>query len=569
MAPGPVERARMEAALRTLESRGPDDSGAWWSEDGTVGLGHTRLAINDEVGGVQPFAGGAGERYVVTVNGEFYGLETKGRSDSHLLPALYERYGLQGMLRRLRGEFAFLLYDRVEKHLLAVRDRFGIKPLFWARCGQELWFASKPSALWAAGVESAWCESNFAHAAATQYPRSGESLFKGVRSIRPSHLLQVKDQECRPQRYWWVKPSQDSQTPQAFAEKLAESVGLRVRSHHPTAVLLSGGVDSASVASLAAAGNTEVKAYTIDFPNPPNPLFSESALARKQAEHSGLEHRVMPLTAADIVGGLGEMVRSTQGLCVNGHGVAKLRLAQAVNEDGIKVLLSGEGADELLFGYRHFSPYFGSSTSTEDPAGLGILVSRESSKLPDGWPHFFRAKYQLGKKIGVFLHSDIQADLAFEENLTDGPYGTDLETARATWLDTALRSYILETLGDGAEMAASVEGRPPFLDHHLWESVGLPSSGDKQLLREAMKGRVVESIRVKSKHPFMAPPLGEPLYAALEEQICEVEHPYVHRAQSLDAIARLRGLSDAQRAEWEPALMWVLSSYHLQELWAS
>ena len=153
-----AERSRVCRALKALSSRGPDDQGVWWSQDGRVGLGHCRLAINDPIHGRQPFSGGNDQRFVAVVNGEFYGLDAEfsGRSDSFALVELYQRYGLGQSLELLRGEFAFLLYDRVEERLLVVRDRFGIKPLFWARLGQEWWFASKASALWKVGVKAGW-----------------------------------------------------------------------------------------------------------------------------------------------------------------------------------------------------------------------------------------------------------------------------------------------------------------------------------------------------------------------------------------------------------------------------
>ena len=258
---------------------------------------------------------------------------------------------------------------------------------------------------------------------------------------------------------------------------------------------------------------------------------------------------------------------------MNGHGLAKRRLAQAVAADGIKVLLTGEGADELLFGYRHFQPYFSESHLLEnsDPAGLGILLSTEKDdSLGEDVPYFFHSKYALGAKIREFLSPWLQTRNCFRESLCD-VHESELENARQAWLESALSRYILETLGDGTEMASSVEGRPPFLDHHVWELCSrqrVQSFGSsKFLLRDAMEGEVIEEIRTKAKHPFMAPPLGAPLREKLRERILFESHSFVDKRRALSTLDKLEELSLYQQAEWEPALLWILSSYYLQELW--
>ena len=548
-----------------MERRGPDGEGAWWSEDRSVGLGHRRLAINDVAGGTQPIVT---RDVAVSVNGEFYDLpaEYEGKTDSLALVDSYQRQDLVTTLERLRGEFAFLLFDRSNNTLYAARDRFGVKPLFWARRGKEVWFASKVSALWAAGVEAAWCADSFAHAATTQYVSQGSTLFRGVHSVQPGTWMCVKGGELSSGHYWDV-PSLSSLKPASvptFREVLKDCVVGRVRKGAKTGVLLSGGIDSASVLAVASTSGEELKAYTIDFPD--SGSFSEGRLAAKQAAFSQVPHESIPLTSTDMLKLLPTVVRDTEGLCVNGHSVGKWSLAQAVAKDGCKVLLSGEGADELLFGYRHFRPYFKSKVELEDPAGLGILVSRSgASELPERVPYFFHAKYHLGQKIHHFLNLPNEPKKCFQKSLGK-PGLTDLEKARQCWLDSALSTYILEVLGDGAEMSHSVEGRPPFLDHTLWHLVGR-SDGQKTVLREAMVGLVIEEIRQKPKHPFMAPSLGDKLLDNLQEQIQEVEHPFVDRKSGLRTLSLVRSLGAEQRQEWEPALLWVLSSYYLQELW--
>lgn len=571
----PVVRQRLTDALEAMQLRGPDGVGQWWSEDGCVGLGHRRLAINDEPGGAQPMVSPKGP--VAVVNGEFYGLSPSfhGKSDSLALLDSYSRYPIEVAINKLRGEFAFLLFDPKENRLMAARDRFGVKPLFWAKLGKEIWFASKPMALWESGLPAGWCEANFMHAASTQYPPSRATVFQEILSLPPGHFATVDEAGMKVNRYWSLPSGFAGEfTVSDFKAVLKDSVTERVRKDGRTAVLLSGGVDSASVLSLAAQTGEELVAYTMDFPESRGSLYSEKDLASKQATFSGVQHRVLSLKTNEILSGLRDAVRATQGFCVNGHSVAKVALAQAISDDGIKVVLTGEGADELLFGYRHFEGYFPDQESGDqmDPAGTGILVPEWTrGRSENGLPSFFHTKYELGRKITSFLRFESKGWSAFRSVFPTSlqrNHDTPLEHARLAWLDTALKSYILETLGDGAEMAHSVEGRPPFLDHLLWLDFSYHPNGKKTLLRDAMKGLVTDDILRKPKHPFMAPPLGDGLIALLREQFGDVEHPFVERKAALKQLAKVAQLEGLERLRWEPAMVWLLSSFYLQELWA-
>lgn len=565
-----VDPERMERALRALKNRGPDGEGVWWSEDRRVGLGHRRLAINDPEGGAQPLVT---DRFITSLNGEFYDLPSRYRNstDSRALPDYLESFPVEEALSALNGEFAGLVYDRAHRRLLAARDRFGVKPLYWAYREEELWLASKPSALWAAGVRPGWCERGFVQAASTQYPLPGRTIFSGIFTLKPGHYLQVKKGEIEERPYWKLPALNPSSPAPDLREELERAVLRRLRRGCDNAVLLSGGIDSAAVLALASRSGESVTAYSVDFIEQAQTSFSEADLAVAQAAHCGVPHRLLELNGKEILENLSTVVKALEGPVVNGHAVAKWRLSRAIKDDGCKVVLSGEGADELLFGYRHFSPYFGGlNQAPDDPAGLGILVTRATeSPIPPDWPTFFHAKYHLGQKIGAFLSLPLQPLSAFEAVLTPLETSTPRETARQAWLQTALSSYILETLGDGTEMAHSVEGRPPFLDHELWETVASmpPPDGNKTLLRQAMKGLVIPEITAKPKHPFMAGPLGEPLLAVAENVVSDSAHPFVDRTRALRLLRALRKVDPERRSEWEPAVLWVLSSYYLQELW--
>ena len=601
LSPRPVERRRLRAALDSMRQRGPDGRGEWWSEDGRLGLGHTRLAINDPVGGGQPFHWA--DRYAAVVNGELYAAgETTRGSDCWRLARAWEQVGFPAAPSQLRGEFAWVVADPARGVLQAARDRFGIKPLFWARWGEETWLASKPAALWAAGLRAGWSAEGFWHAASTQYPPLGGSLFEAVREVPPAHAMTFSFEGVKATRYWRVPVledggDQDSVTD--FRAALEEAVTLRLRAEEGTAVQLSGGVDSASVLALAQrAGPPEpLHAFSVDFSSDTHPAFSEGELARAQAGHTGIErHTVLSLSASELLEGLRGAVRGAQGISVNAHGVAKFRLAQAVQEAGLKVVLSGEGADELLFGYRHFLAHLPGATIADplaDPAGLGILTSRPLTG--ESWqgarsavvgelgffPEIWVSKWGLGQRVRSFLRREFldvfQERDPFLETLTEAdldPAMTPWEVARSLWLSTALRSYILEVLGDGCEMAHSVEGRPPFLDHHLWERVStmpvslITASPGKGLLRQAVGGLLAPQIHDRPKHPFMAPPLGAALREELARTVQEQEHPFVDRSTTLRNLKELENLQGPDAWEWEPPLLWLLSSYHLQSLWS-
>ena len=585
----PVDPSRLESALESMQARGPDQRGRWWSADRATGLGHCRLSINDPEGGQQPMLTGPNERHVSVVNGEFYGSPNLGY-DSLQLPRALEAHSPAAAISSLRGEFAFLHFDRQSKVLTVARDRFGIKPLFWAPRDHELWFASKASALWAAGVKADWCGKAFWRAASTQYPPLHSSAFEGIRNFPPAHWTCLRAGESvRYSRYWQIPSWQGKQpiSDTEFLTNLRESIQLRVRTSQKTAVQLSGGIDSAAVLALAREFGA-LHAFTVDFSGGPR-SFSEAKRAQEICEHLDIPHTILKLTPEELVGGFREAVQRTEGFMVNGHGVAKLRLAEAIHREGIKVCLSGEGSDELLFGYRHFRSLLGRDIvdPLEDPAGLGILTSSANPPLSSRVQNqlgasqtFLNSKFALGQKIKSLLCPEFVAQCQerdpIDEDLADqypNSQYSPVERIRDLWVQTALRSYILETLGDGTEMSHSVEGRPPFLDHKLWECMADHSietvRGDKRLLRESMRGHIPESVLSAPKHPFMAPPLGPSLQAALLECAKTISHKFVDDVRLAERLSRLDKLPLAKQWEWEPALCWLLSSFHLQELWRS
>jgi asparagine synthase (glutamine-hydrolysing) len=261
----PVSPTVVERATKSLYHRGPDGQRQWVSSDGKIALGHARLSIIDLTTGDQPIAS-EDERTRIVVNGEFYGyeairrqLEGRGhclrtKSDSEIAIHLYEDFGLQ-FLHHLRGEFALVLWDETRRRLIAARDRFGIKPLFYAWHKDTLYFASEVKALFAAGIPARWDPENVFHAV-TMSKHQSRSLYDGVSELPPGHFLLATEKHVQVNQYWdFNYPKAESSAPKRsdaeyaaeFRHELEEAVKIRLRADVPVGVYLSGGLDSCSV----------------------------------------------------------------------------------------------------------------------------------------------------------------------------------------------------------------------------------------------------------------------------------------------------------------------------------
>lgn len=595
--PAPVDRQLFVGALQRLQSRGPDGQGCWFSDDGRVALGHRRLAIVDPVGGHQPLEDGL----VAVVNGEFYGhaliraqLMARGHhfhshSDSEILLHLYRQYGL-ACLEQLQGEFAFVLFDPEQELLLAARDRFGIKPLVYHHRDGQLSIASKVAGLEGLGHRPRWDTASFYRASCTQYVGPEETLFQSVRQLPPGHFLrwQAGSLEIRP--YWQLPrrcpEAQDGESdwPEQLAQHLDESVRARLPAQ-AVACQLSGGIDSASVLALAEQACAEVEAFHISFPGSP---LDEQALAAQVAELRGVPLRVLALDSQQLLAALRPAVLASEGLAINAHLSAKYLLQREIHARGYKVCLTGEGADEVLYGYPHFridlNPERAEDIYRQNPASQGIMVGGDEGISTAGLqavlghcPQFLKAKAALGLRIQSLLRPEFLAAFrerdCYLEMLTgcDWQGRSQLEQSALLWNQSALANYILHTLGDGCEMAHSVEGRLPFLDTSLCEFLArvpldwlIRHDQEKFVLRQAMADLLPRALLERRKHPFMAPAL-EGLYDHLEALALEVDHPFVARPALLERLHTLRQAGATETHLWQPPLLWILSSYYLEQ----
>lgn len=624
-APLSVEQRR--GALSALTHRGPDGSGEVSVHGRAVWLGHTRLSIVAPEDGRQPLVSEDGRVHAV-VNGEIYGFEAQRAdlsrrghrfatgSDSEVLLHLYEELGLP-FVESLCGELAFVLFDAADRRLVAGRDRFGVKPLCYAERDGDLFLASEAKALFALGVDACWDEDAFLHASVHQYLPEGRTLFAGVRQIPPGHLLIAEEgRALRIVKYWdHDMPASEGveddsvDEPHAtreVARTLEEAVRTRLRADVPVAFALSGGLDSASIAAIASRHSKRpIHTFGVSFEHPP---YDEEASARTVAAHIGAVHHVVRVTQEDLIDALPDAVAHSEGLAINGQLPAKLLLARAIRSEGFPVVLTGEGADELFFGYPHLVQDFATTAPRDEALGIrrrigachgasrGVMLPLDEdvdatrrmllpiSKRLGMVPTFLRAKAGFGHRMSALLDGRATERMAARPPLAVLLDGFDVEgqlrgrgpaeKSAYLWTHLALAGYILRTLGDGTEMAASVEGRTPFLDHRLHSvakairpDLKIRRGVEKHVLREAVRDLLPESTRTRPKHPFLAPPLclhGSPRSWALVRDVLSStalgDVPFIDRRRVHALLDDLERAPAAQRTAAEPILFTLLTA---------
>jgi asparagine synthase (glutamine-hydrolysing) len=606
MEPGALS-AVVSAGVSALAHRGPDGRGVWRSPDARVALGHARLAVIDPAGGAQPIANEDGS-IVAVVNGELYGHEAqarwlagrghqlRSRCDAEVLVHLYEELG-DDLVRHARGELAFVLWDGRRRRLLAGRDRLGVKPLVWARSRGGVALASEAKALFALGVPARWDDEAFAHAAQTQYLWPDRTLFAGVHQLEPGCVLTWEPGGApRIDRTWdlpiGAAPAIHTLEDAAAALRAAldDAVAVRLRADAKICVQLSGGLDSTAVAAIAARAGGLAGCFTVGFAG--GGAYDERAIAAATARALGLPHTIVELDGAAIAAHWPEAVAHGEGLAINGHLVGKWLLSRAMRDAGMKVALTGEGADELLAGYPHLRADAGAvidghaaSRGVMLPAGDGLALDGVVARL-GRVPTWIAAKATLGRRVRELLapdlvqrHRDVDPFGALVERLGAARLRTAsaLHAGAATWIRTALAQYILRTLGDGMEMAHGIEGRVPFLDHHVVEvafsiapavlaGVTPGASIDKPVLRRAVADVVPAAVLARPKHPFLAPPLARIAPALVQDTLRTHAHrsPLVDGARLVAVLDALPSMSDAELQAWDAALMLILSAAILE-----
>lgn len=545
----PVDEVALLRMARAIRHRGPDGFGLCL-DDG-AGLVSARLSIVDLESGWQPLRSGPGGG-VLVYNGEVYnhpelraelrssGVEFRTRSDTEVLQALLERDGVAG-LDRVNGQFAFAWWEADARRLTLARDRFGVRPLHYAIDQQgSLVFGSEAKALFASGEIEATTDPEGLDDVFTLWaPQSPRTSFAGVSQVEPGGLLVWERGEIVERRRWWSpNPERQPDPGLELDALLRDSVNLRLRADVPVGAYLSGGLDSSLISALAQVEQQgELTTFSVAFDDPD---YDERAYQETVAAAIGTHHHVLEVGSADIAEAFPEVIRHTETPLVRTAPVPLYLLAGEVRDHDLKVIATGEGADELFWGYDLFKEVAIRDLHQRDPeralemlGGLYPHLGSTSARRGPGWARFLLETGAGDDPLGSHLtraaatgavkafYGDAMADALGKDDSLERvrsrlPAGFEdwgrLE--RAAWLEvtTLLEPYLLSAQGDRVSLAHGVEGRYPFLDHRVYErSVALPPEAkltdvrDKVALRKLADEVLPPEIAARGKQPYRAP----------------------------------------------------------------
>lgn len=559
---GVIDRRDLEHATRSLQHRGPDDEGIWTSN--AVGLGHRRLSILDlSASGHQPMTRAEG-RYVMVYNGELYNfrelrkqLEDRGHSfvgsgDSEVVLCALESWGIEDALRRFKGMFAIALYDRVDQSVILIRDRLGVKPLYYGIDSDRIWFGSELKALqefrhWVPQLDTAAMAQYFS----LGYINAPRTIYRNVFKLRPGYWLQCRrGGEIRERRYWSVLDALETPlhgTEESLTEELeallSASCEARMVSDVPVGVFLSGGIDSSLVTAILQKRHGNIRTFSIGFGDQE---FNEAPFARAVADHLGTSHTeliVAPAEAKQILRDWGSLFDEP---FADSSGIPTFlvsRLAAA----SVKVALSADGGDELFSGYNVYTSVLSAMQRRESVHPMvrqlvGSVLKRAPIETADRWlvnrnwiPKSMRGKRRLTWRLArmrdwlgesdpsalygrtlanSWWANDVGALIGteFAANDTTASYPGNLAEQMCLWdLHNYLPGDILAKV-DRTTMATSLEGREPLLDHDLVEfAFRLPLAlrrghlGSKHLLRRVLYKYVPQQLVDRPKMGFGVP----------------------------------------------------------------
>jgi asparagine synthase (glutamine-hydrolysing) len=549
----------------TLAHRGPDGSGVFADEIGGVALGHRRLAILDLTEtGAQPMASADG-RFVITFNGEIYnfadiarelpgfGTARRGQSDTEVLVEACARFGVDATVRRAVGMFAFALWDRRERVLTLVRDRLGIKPLYWARAGRIILFGSEVKAILAHPAFRPELDRD----ALAAYMRLGyvpapHGIYRNLHKLRPGHVMRLGlDGAITEQAFWSLRdiatggirtrsPLTADEATNALEERLTEAVRLRLVSDVPLGAFLSGGVDSSTVVALMQkSASGPVRTFTIGFGEAD---FDEADHARAVANHLGTQHTELRVTADDARAVIPMLPDMYDEPFADASAIPTFLLSR-LTRGHVTVALSGDGGDELFAGYDRYRVAGMARLAFLPPAARRALGRGLGALPPDTWDTLARCLPasrrppavgdKLAKLARVLRARDdddvyravialwetpedlVPGALPAPDAASDPALARDLPDflARMQYLDsvTYLPDDIL-TKVDRASMAVSLEARVPLLDHrvvelawHLPPGLKRRNGVPKWLLRQVLYRHVPRTLIERPKMGFGVP----------------------------------------------------------------
>jgi asparagine synthase (glutamine-hydrolysing) len=551
-------RSRITHMTASLAHRGPDAWGTYVGRD--IALGHARLSIVDLASGHQPMATA---EFVISYNGEVYNyielreeLEQQGvvfatRSDTEVVIKAYKTWG-KNAFPKFNGQFAFLLWDKKNRHLIVARDRYGVRPLFVTKWQRAWYFASEMKAFDSLpGFRREYDIQHLFEHGLLWNTIGSDTVYKGIRTIEPGTLEiytgaaepfvhRFYSLGCMPQE----PPALFDEAQEELRDMLRDAVRLRLRSDVPVGMYLSGGIDSSVLALLTSQVMGErFKSFSVIFGDPD---FDESSYQNEMVAFIGSEHHSTRIDYDTISDNFLETVRHTERPLFRTAPVPLFLLSQLVRENDIKVVITGEASDEILFGYdsykelkllqfwarspqsairpllikrlyphlRHYADtrayglmklYYEDFLASHSNALVGLNIRiRNNTALSSAFNKEFDVKFN-------------QDDLIDKITATyPANYGnwTLLQQNQYLEMTTLLDGYLLSSQGDRMSLGHGIEGRFPFLDHRLVErifswpdSYKLNGFSQKHILRSAFRGLIPDSIIDRPKLPYQAPDL--------------------------------------------------------------
>jgi asparagine synthase (glutamine-hydrolysing) len=550
--------ALLSSMAQAIAHRGPDGQGVFASPG--IGLAHVRLSIVGLSDGQQPMTDADG-RFTIVFNGEIFNYvelrdELKARgvtfrtgSDTEVLLQLYATYG-EACLSRLNGDYAFAIWDHRERRLMLARDRMGVRPLFYTEHKGSLYFASEIKAL----LEVPGIGAELDPVALDQIftlwtPIAPRTAFKGVLELEPGHLMIARNGRTETRPYWvldFPDAGDHVEADQAVREEelralLTDATRLRMRADVPVGAYLSGGLDSSLIAALAAPmAPNGLNTFSVTFDDAEH---DESAFQRQVADALGTRHHAVASGSADIAASFPDVIRFTERPVLRTAPAPLYRLSGLVRDAGMKVVLTGEGADEVFAGYDIFREARVRRFCARQPGSkmrphlfrklypyLPGLKQQSAEYLaaffgagndPAGDPLFsHRPRFRSTAAAKIFYSDELRATLgsydAAEELASRLPanFGRWHPLHQAQYLESRflLPGYILSSQGDRMAMAHGIEGRFPFLDHRLVEfasrlAPGMKLKGldEKHILRRVARDLLPDVISKRPKQPYRAP----------------------------------------------------------------
>jgi len=626
----PVRFPQLKKMVAAIYHRGPDECG--FLVDGSFGMGMSRLSIIDIASGTQPVHNEDKTIWVV-FNGEIFNyielrrdlLEPKGHkfytnSDTEAIVHLYEEYG-PGFVEHLNGQFSIAIWDRKKKRLILARDRVGIRPLFYAKNNGSLFFSSEMKSIFAEGTITPRINGEGIAEIFTYWVNlPPTSTFEGVEELPPGHLMIIDDSQTNIKEYWSQNFTTDNDfdrrpvkdVAEELSEHINDAIKIRLRADVPVASYLSGGIDSSVISSqVKKHHNNELITFSVAFKDA---AYDERQYQNEMVRHIGTNHFMKEVNGRDIAEQFIDVVWLAEKPMLRTAPAPLLALSRLVRDTNIKVVLTGEGADEMFGGYNIFREnkvrrfWAKNPESKWRPLLLGRLypyILKSEHAVNPFWQAFFKnhlteidsplyshlIRWDNTSKLRLLMNPDLRIhfdrDQSYERALKyitpDINQWHPLNRAQFIEAHLFMSGYLLSSQGDRMMMGNSVEGRFPFLDHRVIEfSNRIPPEykirglNEKYILKESFKHILPHTITQRPKQPYRAPIaetfLGQDTPELIRELLSEdilAQYGYINPKSAGQLMRKMKAAEANTGAKDDMALAAIVSlqllHYHFVE----